>query len=543
MAGARKPPIDPLTGPTAILEGRIVTMDGANTVIPSGRLYIKAGTLTAVQSADAPQPAGFSGVPVTRTRGTLYPGLIELHNHLSYNALRLWAVPKKFSNRDQWGGIAEYRQRVSGPMTIIGETPELLPALVRYVEAKCLVAGVTASQGIALFSNAGVRRFYRGIVRNVEATDEAALPEAATRIADVDMQTASRFLERLKKGNCFLLHLSEGVDETARKHFLALQISGDQWAITPQLAGIHATGLKAADWGIYGARGAAAVWSPLSNLLLYGDTAQVAAAKAANVRLGLGSDWSPSGSKNLLGELKVAKLWSDHNRIFTSLELVAMVTRTAANILGWDGLLGSLETGKRADIVVVDGVDGDPYDHLLTAKEADIGLVVINGVPRFGTPALFTALKVSGETVKIGSASRRLFLTQDTQDPEVGKISLSHAAEALRAALKKLPALAKKLEKPKALRRAPSRDAAPVWRLALDEIVDTGVSVRPRLPLGHRHTGARALAGAGTLPLSQIVQPLVLDPLSVAGDAEFLPSIRTQRNLPPWLAEELVSLY
>jgi 2-C-methyl-D-erythritol 2,4-cyclodiphosphate synthase len=88
-------------------------------------------------------------------------------------------VPKKFSNRDQWGGIAEYRQRVSGPMTIIGETPELLPALVRYVEAKCLLSGVTASQGIALFSNAGVRRFYRGIVRNVEATDEAALAERA----------------------------------------------------------------------------------------------------------------------------------------------------------------------------------------------------------------------------------------------------------------------------------------------------------------------------------------------------------------------------
>jgi hypothetical protein len=357
------------------------------------------------------------------------------------------------------------------------------------------------------------------------------------------MQSASRFLERLKKESCFLLHLSEGVDETARKHFQALQISGDHWAITPRLTGIHATGLKAADWDIYGARGAAAVWSPLSNLLLYGDTAQIAAAKAANVRLGLGSDWSPSGSKNLLGELKVAKLWSDHNRIFTALELVAMVTRTAAGILGWDAVLGSLETGKRADIIVVDGVDGDPYDHLLAAKEADMALVVINGVPRFGTPALFSALNVSGETVKIGSASRRLFLTQDTQDPQVGKISLSHAAEALQAALKKLPALAKKLEKPKALVRGLSRDAAPVWRLALDEIMDTGVSVRPRLPLQHRHTGARALAGAGALPLSKIVRPLILDPLSVAADAEFLPSIRAQRNLPPWLAEELVKLY
>ena len=50
------------------------------------------------------------------------------------------------------------------------------------------------------------------------------------------------------------------------------------------------------------------VWSPMSNLLLYGGTADIAAALAAGVRIGIGSDWSPSGSKNLLGELKVAWL-------------------------------------------------------------------------------------------------------------------------------------------------------------------------------------------------------------------------------------------
>jgi cytosine/adenosine deaminase-related metal-dependent hydrolase len=544
MAGGKKSPIDPLTGPTSILEGRIVTMNAADTVIPSGRLYIKAGDLIAVQDSAAPPPAGFDGVAVTQTAGTLYPGLIELHNHLSYNALRLWAVPKKFSNRDQWGGIPEYRRRVSGPMTIIGETPSLLPALVRYVETKSLVAGVTTTQGIALFSNAGVRRYYRGIVRNVEATDEAVLPEATDRIADVDVQTAAKFLERLKKQNCFLLHLSEGLDAVARKHFLALQIKNDRWAITPQLAGIHAAGLTAADFKIYGARGAAMVWSPMSNLLLYGGTAQVAAAKSAGVRIGLGPDWSPTGSKNLLGELKVAKLWSDHENIFTPRELLAMVTRTAADILGWGAVLGSLEPGKRADVTVVAGTAGDPFTHLFSAHEGDIALVLINGVPRFGTPALFTALKVSGETVKIGSASRRLFLKQDTQDPQVGAISLSDATAALKAALHKLPALAKQLENPKpALRARVPASGAPVWRLALDEIMDSGESLRPRLPLGHVHTGARALAGSGTLPLSQVVEPLMLDPLSVAGDAEFLSSIRTQKNLPPWLAQGLIAAY
>jgi hypothetical protein len=52
-------------------------------------------------------------------------------------------------------------------VTVIGKTPVLVPPLIRYVEAKCLVSGVTTSQGIARFSNAGIRRFYRGIVRNV----------------------------------------------------------------------------------------------------------------------------------------------------------------------------------------------------------------------------------------------------------------------------------------------------------------------------------------------------------------------------------------
>ena len=52
------------------------------------------------------------------------------------------------------------------------------------------------------------------------------------------------------------------------------------------------------------------MWSPFSNLWLYRDTTDVLAARAAGVRVCLGADWSPSGSKNLLGELKVADMWN-----------------------------------------------------------------------------------------------------------------------------------------------------------------------------------------------------------------------------------------
>jgi hypothetical protein len=546
MGSAKKQPIDPVTGPKMVLEGAVVTMNAANKIHARGRLYIDQGSLVAVQDAAAPAPPGFAGVAVTATDGTIFPGLIELHNHLAYNALKLWQVPKRYTNRDQWSGIPEYRKRVSGPMTIIGKTDGLLAPLIRFVEAKCLVSGVTTSQGIALFSNAGIRRYYRGIVRNVEETDEAALPEAQTRIADVDTATAAKFLERLRKETCFLLHLSEGIDPTARKHFQALKAGPNKWAITPGLCGIHSAGLHEEDFRIYGENGASMVWSPMSNLLLYGETARIAAAKANGVRIGIGSDWSPSGSKNLLGELKVAKLYAaNHGSLFNSRDLVAMATRDAASILQWGSVLGSLEAGKRADFVVIDRNHGDPYDRLLDARETDIALVVINGVPRFGTAALFQKLGVtSAETVKIGSASRRLFLKQETADPQVGKISLSDATEALQDALKKLPRLAKDLEKPRPVAAMGGRRREPQWQLALDEIDEAaGAGVRARLPLGTRTVGARALAGAGSKPLSQIVEPLKIDALTVASDGEFLDKVAAQLNPPAWLKSDLPTMY
>ena len=63
-------------------------------------------------------------------------------------------------------------------MTVLGKTLGLPQAVVRYVECKCLVAGVTTSQGVALYSNNGIQKFYRGNIRNVEDTREVDLDDA-----------------------------------------------------------------------------------------------------------------------------------------------------------------------------------------------------------------------------------------------------------------------------------------------------------------------------------------------------------------------------
>jgi cytosine/adenosine deaminase-related metal-dependent hydrolase len=561
---AKKPvPLDPLTGPRLALAGRVVTMDDAFTVKPNAVVYIDRGSIVAIQDRAQAPPPGFDGLAPVDTGGTLFPGLIELHNHLSYNALPLWSpVPKRFQHRGQWPDHPDYRKLISGPMRVVGEyrdsqgKPALLAPLVRYVECKCLLGGVTTTQGIMLSSNAGVQRFYRGIVRNVERTDEPDLSEALGRIPDVDAKDARAFLGRLnKEDSCFLLHLSEGVtnagtpDSIARRHFLALEVAPGQWAINDRFTGIHAAGLLPEDFEVLAQHGGSIVWSPLSNLLLYGDTARVRAARQAGVRIGLGSDWSPSGSKNLLGELKVAWLYSQHalNGLFSARDLVSMATREAAAILKWQKALGTLAPGKRADLLVIDGVKGDPYEALIRAKETAIHLVMINGIGRYGTPGLMGALGLNGETLRVGGLSRRLFLEQESGDPDVSSVSLRSARTALRKAFRDLPKLARALEQPRKLKRialdAPQRV---VWSLALDEIQPTGIDQRPRLPFrGPRDfTGPDHLVHrAAAQPLSKILQPITLDPLTVADDRNFLAEIGKQPNVPEAIRSGLVELY
>jgi 5-methylthioadenosine/S-adenosylhomocysteine deaminase len=533
-------PIDPLTGPSLALGGRIATLDDHFTVIDDGVIYISQGRIAAVQPAQAMPPAGFEKVAVHATKGTIYPGLIELHNHLSYNALPLWDVPKRFENRDQWAQGDTYRKLVTGPMKVLAHTPRYLSAVVRYVECKCLLGGTTTSQGIALASYSGMARFYRGIVRNVEQTDDPALPEALTHIADVEATDRDKFLARLRKSTCVLLHLSEGTNKAAREHFLALRSPAGVWAITPSLAGIHCVALTAADFRDLAAGSGAMIWSPLSNLLLYGATADIKSAKKAGVRIGLGPDWAPSGSKNLLGELKVARLVSRlTGSVFTDPELVRLATRGGAEILQWDKELGSLEAGKRADLLVIAGQRGEAHSHLLEAPERDIELVIINGVPRYGTTAAMRALLGAtvpdAEAATIAGRQRLLYLHQDTADPDVAPLTLAEATSELKEGLSHLPELAHDLLTRPALSLLDTAPGTAQVFLALDHDELPGLDVRPHLPDARgrptAEPSAEMLAMAAT-PLQDLLVPLQLDPLTVTDDPNLKGLLAKESNLP-----------
>lgn len=553
-------PIDPAVSSPIALAGRMVTMDAAGTVLPSGVLYARDGAIVDIRPADAPAPDGFADVAVTQTRGTVFPGLIELHNHLPYDVLQLWPVPRQYTNRDQWSSIAAYKQMISAPMRWLGADPDVVPAIVRYVEMRALLGGTTTSQGVALAKAPGIITHFRGLVRNVESTGEKTLPPAATHIADVVATDAEHFLARISGRQKLILHLSEGTDTKAHDAFAALHLPDGRWAITPNLVGIHCVALTRPDFDVVAEHGGSMVWSPLSNLLLYGGTADLGAAIAAGVPVALGSDWAPSGSKNVLGELKVARIAATAAGVsITDEALVRMVTSTPARMLGWQTQVGSLEKGKRADLMVVTGTRGDPYGQLLDATEADLNLVTINGVARVGTPGLMKRLAPeASEAIRVAGRRRIVNLAQVTADPSVAALSVAESISRLQAALAAM-------REPAATPDATLRGAVPRAEalaaeafgggralLAAAGVVDNHMSPRPHLPLGGRFTGPNlddltpaTLRPATALDHAQTVTApahFALDPLTAVDNPDFYAALAANPNLPAAVRDAVVAL-
>jgi cytosine/adenosine deaminase-related metal-dependent hydrolase/C-terminal processing protease CtpA/Prc len=527
------------------LEGHIVTLDKDLDVVDSGVVYIEGDKIVDVRKSAEPPPAGFSPDAVIKTGGTIYPGLIELHNHLSYNIVSMWMVPKPFGDRDQWRTHQDYRKKMTGPLDVLGGIDGYLQAIVRYVECKLLFSGVTSSQGITLASHSKITQYYKGIVRNVEQSVDKDLPAAEPRIADV--KNAEEFLKLLKKEQtCYLLHLAEGIPARANKHFRALQVSPNEWAIRDTFAGIHAVGLLPSDFKVMRDFKGSIVWSPMSNLMLYGVTADVASAKENELLIGLGSDWSASGSKNLLCELKVAKLFSEKSgQVFTDEELVRMVTTNAARILKWDKV-GSLKPGMKADLIVVGGQKKkDQYAKLIEAQETDIAFVVIGGLPRMGVKKLMGAFNISLEEVKLGSQKRYLFLKNEVPNVVDIQISFADARKKLETGMRQLPELAKAAEAGNSGMFAGAASATrpgTTWHIFPDHEDLPDSSQRLHLPYDGEMTGGSFLEGKA-LPLSQILEPLDLDPPTIADDHDYFKRLALQKNLPEYLKLQLPVYY
>jgi 5-methylthioadenosine/S-adenosylhomocysteine deaminase len=465
--------IDEDRGPAYILQGRLVTMRAPGEVINDGRIVIKEGQIRAVLDAGEPLPEACAGAPVIDTKGTIYPGLMDLHNHFVYNVLPLWVVPKLYSNRSQWPRHVEYKSRVSMPIKdVLTRSGILSGALLRYVEAKALIGGATTGQGILTGTKGGHQVFY-GAMRNVEVTKDDRLPEAGTRVPD--LATAANQIEtfhhKLQTLTAYFYHLAEGIDDSARQHFLNLQ---DHQLVAPALVGIHALGLNPRDLDYLADKGAKIVWSPFSNLLLYGQTLDLRAVKDSGVHFSIGCDWSPTGSKNLLQELKVARFENARQGSpLTDFELVAGVTSQPAATLGWDKYLGMIKVRAMADLLVLSGQTGDPLEQILQATEANVRLVTVHGIPRYGDFELLSAVphgpKGQIEEWRWGNSRKAFYLYADLSP--INEVTFAAAVERLQDAMRDLPGTLEQIRE--GTLAAAGIEAPPELVIELDNELDT----------------------------------------------------------------------
>jgi len=142
----------------------------------------------------------------------------------------------------------------------------------------------------------------------------------------------------------------------------------------PLIAG-HGVWLTEADIATFARHGAAIAHNPVANMILASGVCPVPRLRAAGVPVGIGTDGAASNdSQDMLQAVKAAALLQKVHHldalVIDALDVLTMATIDGARALGIDHLVGSLEPGKRADVVLLqDTVDvsvlHDPVSQLV----------------------------------------------------------------------------------------------------------------------------------------------------------------------------------
>ena len=392
------------------LRGTLVT---PASVIDDGVVTVSDATITLVQPwADRASPPATTLVTVD---GVIFPGLIDLHNHITWNAFPRWKPPTLSKNRYDWQEMPEYAASLSGPHGALSNRGYDCD-LNRYGELKVLANGGTSTVG-------SIRNeCIRGLARNLDFLSELSRDqqpgddafrneifplEIRSSCGEQAMRDVGRVLEPCALSpqetmpvspRAAVAHVAEGIDASARREFAMFAAHG---YLHPGVSIIHGVGLRTQHFKQMASSSVRLIWSPRSNMELYGMTTDVVAARQAGVMVAVAPDWSPSGSTGMLAELRYIDRWQRDatNRPpfnFSSQELVEMATIVPARLARLEDKLGRLESRYVADLIAMKrpapAADATPYDALTHQTPSDLLLVMVGGVALFGEPALMNQL-------------------------------------------------------------------------------------------------------------------------------------------------------
>lgn len=402
-----------------VRHGTVVTVDAARRVIAEGAVAVEAGKILAVGPA-AEVEAAYRGRQVLDARGGLViPGLINAHTHAAMVLFRGVADDLRLMDWLTHYIFPAEAKNVSAPF---------VKAATRLAALEMIRSGTTTFVDMYYFEDqvaeAAKEAGIRGVLGSTLIEVPGGAPDAKT-IPDA-LALADRFLKRwtgdplitpavaphsaylcspetLKSaraladryGAPILIHLSEVADEqkTVRERYgkTSTEHLRDLGILRKGVLGAHGVWLSAGDRAILEAAQVGVAHCPQSNMKLSSGAAPVKEMLAEGLRLGLGTDGAASNNDlDMIEEMDSAALLAKHASgdptAAPAPAVLEMATLGGARALGMEDRLGSLEAGKRADLVVVSRAAPrmhpmfDPVSHLVyAAKGADVTDVVIEG--------------------------------------------------------------------------------------------------------------------------------------------------------------------
>ena len=396
----------------------VVTMDPQRRLIENGAVAVRGDRIVAVGERAAVERAWQPKQRLDRRDSLLLPGLINTHTHAPMSLLRGIADDLR---------LEEWLEKYIFPAEAKNVSPEFVRWGTRLACLEMLLTGTTTYTDMYYFEEVIAEATKEAGMRGVLGQTIIGFPVPDAKTPELALQRTEAFLKRFqndelitaavaphalytnseatlkaaralanKYNTPLLIHLSETMrenDEMRVKHGASpTQVLDKMGVLNGRTLVAHGVWLDDADIAVLKLRNTGIAHCPSSNMKLASGVAPLLKLLNAGIAVGLGPD-GPAGSNNdfnLFEEMdlaaKLQKITSGDPQSLSALQAVEMATIRGARALGMEKEIGSLENGKRADLITIrlDTLHAVPmynvYSHLVYAlKGADVQDSVING--------------------------------------------------------------------------------------------------------------------------------------------------------------------
>ncbi len=401
-----------------VVTGMVVTMDGNRSLYDDGAVAISGDTIVAV-GARTEIESRFAARQTIDARGKLIlPGFVNGHTHVPMTLLRglhddvtlndwlyKYIFPAEAKNVNEefvrWGTRLAMAEQIRSGVTTFADMYYFEDAVAEETK-KAGMRGVLGETFIDFpapdnKTNAAMLAYTEKFLQKWQGDPlihAAPAPHSIYTCSQKTLQDAAALARKYHAP--ILIHMAEmkkELDDSLKNNGMTpVQYLDKIGVLGPDVVAAHCIFLDEADRKIVAQRQVGCVHNPSSNMMLASGVAPVPEERAAGIAVGLGTD-GPAGSNNdldLMEEMdlaaKLAKITKMSPLALNAKAVVEMGTIDGARALHMDKEIGSLEKGKKADLIVIslDEPNAVPmydiYAQIAYAlKASDVETVMIGG--------------------------------------------------------------------------------------------------------------------------------------------------------------------